>query len=313
MVLSSAALIGWMSPATTVRAASLPFVVALIVLGMPHGGADWAVAARLSHRSGFIAQLWGFVPYLLMMAGCLLALLLVPGVTVLAFLALTVFHFGMADATALRADDDGPLARWSLVISRGLLLLATVFAVHPEAAWEPFGQIVNAMGVWPQGAWQPDPLALQPWAVVGSVFGVLLACVSAGIRVLHHHRREALSDLCESALVVVLAYYADPLFAVGVYFIGVHAFRHCRRLSRTRIVMEPPPISAHFFRNMFHVHVLSFPLMVATAACLVPLCIVIGGFDMRSIAIASIAFYIISTLPHHLLGLELPAPEAMPK
>jgi hypothetical protein len=31
---------------------------------------------------------------------------------------------------------------------------------------------------------------------------------------------------------------------------------------------------------------------------------------MRSIAIASIAFYIISTLPHHLLGLELPAPEA---
>jgi len=98
-----------------------------------------------------------------------------------------------------------------------------------------------------------------------------------------------------------------------VYFIGVHAFRHCRRLSRTRIVMEPPPISAHFFRNMFHVHVLSFPLMVATAACLVPLCVVIGGFDMRSIAIASIAFYIISTLPHHLLGLELPAPEALQK
>jgi Brp/Blh family beta-carotene 15,15'-monooxygenase len=307
VVLTTAAALSLFSPDVTAYIAAWPFVVALVLMGMPHGAADWAVAARLRHRSGFIQQSLGFVPYLLMMLACLAALLLAPGISALAFLAMTVFHFGMADSTALRADHDGAAARWTLVTSRGLLLLATAFAAHPEAAWEPFGRIATAMSPWHLTTWQPNLTALQGWATLGSASGAVLALTSAALRTSRGHFREAICDLSESALVVIIAMYGDPLFAVGIYFIGVHAFRHCRRLARTRSVIEPPPQPAPFLQRMLRVHALSLPLMVATAACLIPLCIVLGGFDLRSIAVASIAFYMISTLPHHLLGLELPA------
>jgi len=52
--------------------------------------------------------------------------------------------------------------------------------------------------------------------------------------------------------------------------------------------------------------------MWLTALCLVPLCMMLGGFGPRTIAEASIAFYMITTLPHHLLGLRLPQPDMPP-
>jgi hypothetical protein len=44
----------------------------------------------------------------------------------------------------------------------------------------------------------------------------------------------------------------------------------------------------------------------------VPLCWLLGGVDLQTIAVASIAFYMITTLPHHLLGLRLPQPDMPP-
>jgi hypothetical protein len=38
----------------------------------------------------------------------------------------------------------------------------------------------------------------------------------------------------------------------------------------------------------------------------------LGGFGAREIAVASIAFYMITTLPHHLLGLRLPRADLAP-
>ena len=53
-------------------------------------------------------------------------------------------------------------------------------------------------------------------------------------------------------------------------------------------------------------------LMWPTAACLAVLCWLLGGADLRTIADASIAFYMVTTLPHHLLGLRLPRPDLAP-
>ena len=61
-----------------------------------------------------------------------------------------------------------------------------------------------------------------------------------------------------------------------------------------------------------HIHVLSLPLMWPTAACMVALCWALGGGDARTVADASLAFYVITTLPHHLLGLRLPRPDMRP-
>ena len=315
-MLAGAATLGLLAPAATAAAAPWPFAVALLVFGMPHGAADWAVAARLSPRPGIAGRLAGFTWYLVLMAASLAAIMWQPGVSALLFLLLTVFHFGMADATAVRADDDGPVARWGLVLGRGLLLLSTAFAAHPAEAWAPFARIGTALSPW-ASAWQPDLAVLQRLAVVGAVSGAALAVASAVARVRAGHARAAALDMAEHALVATLAAAADPLFAVGFFFLGVHAFRHSRRLACTRVVMEERAgadagAGTGLGARLLRVHALSLPLMWPTAACLAVLCWLLGGADLRTIADASIAFYMVTTLPHHLLGLRLPRPDLAP-
>jgi len=317
-VLATAVVLGGLDPALTAEAAPLPFAIALVAFGMPHGAADWAVAAGLSKRLGFASRLMGFSGYLALMALSLGFIAWQPSVAALSFLVLTMFHFGMADATALRADDDGPVARWGLALGRGMLLLATAFSVHPQAAWAPFAQIGEALSPWAAAAWWPDLGVLQQLALVGVAVGALLAVASAVARSRAGHGRDAARDLAEHALVAAMAALADPLFAVGCYFIGVHAFRHTRRLACTSILVfgivgRDDAKPAHgFMQRLLRVHWLSLPLMWPTALAFVPLCWLLGGFTLHAITVASIAFYMVTTLPHHLLGLRLPKADMPP-
>jgi Brp/Blh family beta-carotene 15,15'-monooxygenase len=303
---------GLIAPAWTATVAPYPFVIALLLFGTPHGAADWTVAARLSNRVGLAARLSGFAGYLLLMAASLGFMMWQPGMAALLFLLLTVFHFGMADATAVGADDEGFVARWGLVLGRGQLLLATAFASHPSGAWAPFAEIGEALAFGGRFAspWMPPLDALRAWARVGVAAGALCAVCSAFARIRRGSTRAALLDLAEAALVVALTLLTDPLFAVGCFFLGVHAFRHMRRLACTSVVIAPPPKS--LLKRIVRVHAISLPLMLPTAACLLPLCWLLGGFGAREIAVASIAFYMITTLPHHLLGLRLPRADLAP-
>lgn len=319
MVLATAVAIGSLAPAATAAAAPWPFLLALVAFGMPHGAADWSVAARLADRRRFSARLGGFSSYLLMMAASLGLIAWQPGFAGLLFLLLTTIHFGMADATALDADGDGPTARWGLALGRGLLLLATAFAMNPEAAWAPFARIGESLSPMLGSVWQPEIPLLRRQALFGMAFGAVLALSSAFARIRRGRGRIAALDLAEHALVVAMALLADPLFAVGCYFLGVHAFRHSRRLACTSILMKPSagPI-AHSLHEpspssrLLRVHRMSLPLMWPTALCLAALCWFLGGLDVRTITVASIAFYMITTLPHHLLGLRLPTPDMPP-
>lgn len=308
-VLASGMLLALAAPGSTANVAPWTFVVALFVFGMPHGAADWAVAARLGGRSSFLDRLAGFSWYLALMTACTALVAWQPGVAALLFLALTVFHFGMADSTAVHADEDGEVVRWCLVVGRGLLLLATAFAADARSAWTPFGTIAEAA---PGGAssWMPDLSVLRTTALVGAASGGAIAAIGCAARALRGQPRTAALDLAEHGLVAALAALADPLFAVGCYFVGVHAFRHSRRLACTRVVIEPPPAPRSLLLRLVRVHAMSLPLMPPTAFCLWLICVMIGGFGPREIATSSICFYMISTLPHHLLGLRLPRPDS---
>lgn len=304
--------VGIIAPEITKRFAAWPFVFALLIFGMPHGAADWMVRARLTGKKLFTRQLAGFAGYFGLMLACLLFLLWQPGVFALLFLGLTIFHFGMADATALRIDRDGAFACWSFVFGRGLLLLAVVFAMHPVSAWAPFAQIAEAFAWKPKTTWMPDIMHLQKLSWLGVIAGSGFAMVSAIVRWRDGRARRASFDLIEHALVAMLAVFADPLFAVGMFFLGVHAYRHTRRLACTRKVIEPPAAPASFVRRLVRVHGISLPLMAPTVLCFIPICWLLGPLNAHTLAVAGIVFYMITTLPHHLLGLQLPRPDLAP-
>ncbi len=315
-MLGLACTVSFLAPDLTERLAPWPFVIALVVFGMPHGAADWTVAARLFGRTGFFTRLIGFSGYLLLMAGSLALLAWQPGITSLLFLLLTVFHFGMTDAESVRANDDGPVARWTLVLARGFLLLSCVFAADPARAWAPFDRIAASMPIAWQGAWQPNLPLLQHLAWWGIGSGAALAIMGVVARIRRGHHRDAALDLVEHGLVATMASMVDPLCAVGCFFLGVHAFRHTRRLACTSMIIDETDrhsrVHDSITARVIRIHRLSLPLMVPTAACLAWMCWWLGGFDLDSIAVASIAFYIITTLPHHLLGLRLSRPDLPP-
>lgn len=304
--------IGIIAPEITKRFAAWPFVLALLIFGMPHGAADWVVQARLAGEKIFARQLVGFADYFGLMLASTLFLVWQPGVFALFFFGLTIFHFGMADATALRVDANGAFAHWSFVLGRGLLIMATVFAMHPLSAWAPFAQIADAFGWKHETIWMPDLMNLQKLSWLGVLAGAGFAITGAIVRWRFGRPRKARLDLIEHALVAMLAVFADPLFAVGMFFLGVHAFRHTRRLACTHVVIEPPPAPAGFVRRLVRVHGISLPLMVPTVLCLIPICWLLGPFSAHTLAVAGIVFYMITTLPHHLLGLRLPRPDLAP-
>ena len=77
--------------------------------------------------------------------------------------------------------------------------------------------------------------------------------------------------------------------------------RHCIRLHRRRDFIQTGYIREALPR-IIAAHVASWPFLVP-AILVVLAWAAFLGFSARSVVVASIGFYIIATLPHHLLGM----------
>lgn len=151
-------------------------VVALATLGLGHGAFD--LDLDRGRRLQFVAR------YLSVVLATLLAWWIAPRLTVVAFVAVSIWHFGQADLVHL------PLERWRTVayVSRGLLLVGFPLGLHlPEAT-----PVLQQLGIC---------LAVPYWA--GIAFGV--ACGVQHVVVLStlvrgKRRRRELLSLAPSVL-----------------------------------------------------------------------------------------------------------------
>ena len=96
--LAAALLACLFSPTLATALAPWPFLVAAVVLGLPHCAADGAVLLR---GLSWPARLRRIAGYLALMTLSSIALLSFPAPTLLAFLALSWWHFGTADGQGL--------------------------------------------------------------------------------------------------------------------------------------------------------------------------------------------------------------------
>jgi len=285
-----------------------PFVVGLVVFGMPHGAADWAVLARLERTRGPGSTLVAFLPYMAWVGASVAVICLAPAVATALFLGLTIVHFGLADARVLgsgKMADDRAYA-WTTAVGRGGLLLGGVFAVDPAGAWAPFATIGSALGV-AGGSWWEPTLGVLRWSGVATL-GVAGLCVAgACVRrsVVERSVTGTASDLVEHGLTLALALAAPPLLAVGWYFVGVHGVRHTRRLGRSPRILGERAARADLPVRLWRVHRLALPLLLASLPPVGGLAWAMAGPWPTRLAVGSIAFYMATTLPHHLLGERL--------
>jgi len=271
----------------------LPWLIALAVLGMPHGAMDWLIIRKVDREEGRSSALSVLTRYSLMMIAGGVMLAFAPVITCFGFLVLTAIHWGAADMHAYQplqsVRDKG--SWWILAAARGGLIIATPFAFQPEAAWQPFAALAGG-GV-----------IAEPMMVSQAALSLLTAfALTLGYGSLTKRLASPTKFLAESAGVVTLLAILPPMFAIGCYFLLVHSTRHLVRLHkrsdiiRTGLIREALP-------RLIAAHMASWPFLMP-AIVVVLLWAAVIGFSAWSLAVASIGFYIIATLPHHLLGMR---------
>ncbi|MGA1400823.1 MAG: beta-carotene 15,15'-dioxygenase, Brp/Blh family, partial [Phycisphaerales bacterium] len=305
-------------PGFTDSLAPWPFLISFVLLGMPHGAMDLWVAGRLPEADSaegppslldvatWRTAIGRFGGYLGWMGVSLAMLLIVPDLTIALFLMLTIVHWGLGDQWATQRREMRVAPGWWIagifIAARGCLVLGPAFANDPAAAWAPFATVAS----FGAGSSLADPSVLAPVGATLLAIGVVLAVAAAIWRWRHDGPRGAALDLAEHTLVALLCFTASPLFGVGCYFMFVHSWRHAVRLGTC-----PTLVGSAAARNpasgLLRVHWLSMPLLVPTGCiCLVAAWHLEAPPSTFAIAAAMIAFFMVSTLPHHLLGLKLP-------
>jgi len=202
-------------------------LAAVVVIGLPHGALDGAIAMHL----GFSRKPMIFMRFLLLyiaMAGLVVGVwMLAPTISLMLFLLISMLHFGAGDAR----HGTGWLRTVEIIAHGGLVIVGISQLHHPEVD-VIFGYLTGADTAL---VWQ----ALDVMTVIVGLATVI--CIGQGL----WYRRWRSTALELAALGVLFA-MTPPLVGFAVYFCLVHSARHVagiigslrREMSRVALVNQ---------------------------------------------------------------------------
>jgi len=202
-------------------------LAAVVVIGLPHGALDGAIAMHL----GFSRKPMIFMRFLLLyvaMAGLVVGVwMLAPTISLMLFLLISMLHFGAGDAR----HGTGWLRTVEIIAHGGLVIVGISQLHHPEVD-VIFGYLTGADTAL---VWQ----ALDVMTVIVGLATVI--CIGQGL----WYRRWRSTALELVALGVLFA-MTPPLVGFAVYFCLVHSARHVagiigslrREMSRVALVNQ---------------------------------------------------------------------------
>ncbi len=258
---------------------TLVVLAIVILLGVPHGALDGEIARPLLRpRFGAFWFLVFAVPYLGLTAGVLLAWRVEPIGMLAAFLAASVWHFGVEDAGE----------RSLAAAARGGLAVAVPVLLHP-AATARFLAAVTLTSMPHLPLWLTT--AAGAWCIVALAW-MVQACVQ--------HDWDGLGD---AGLVAALFTVLPPLPAFAAYFVCLHAPRHMRALVRSGLAPRVRTMGDAAWRSL--------PVTALTLLIGLVLWRWFPGAPPGRLLALTIQGLAALTLPHMLLG-ALPSWQARP-
>lgn len=222
----------FVSPNVVQTYALYPLLLGTVVLGLPHGALDHLVPARLSLSWGHKPlAVGGYLALYVALAGAFFALWLsAPRAAFGCFLLLTVAHWGHGDLRFTERFwglNPTPWGAWTKALVRGALPIAVPVLAFPKTAESLYHHAAVGLGVMPTSV----ELA-SPWLrglLLGLLAVALVVYVTSAVRAAPSRVVVAM-DLLELGLLISLFAFVPAYFAVGVYFIFWHSFRHLARL-----------------------------------------------------------------------------------
>lgn len=285
-----------------------PWLVGLLVLGIPHGASDHRVGAELSRRGGQVAGPGFYAAYLSAVALVIACWFTSPLVASAGFLAVAAVHFGQGDVywsrlSGLAARSSSLGYRGSLLVARSTLPIALPLLAFPgEFSGEADALARRLFG---HSGWTvpPDVIAWG-FAVVAAVVALHLAWAAwIGIEGSVEDRRAAAVDAGETVLLASTFWFVPPVLALGVYFNAWHSLRHVARLMEVdwatrRLVEAGRPVSAfaEFARR-------AWPMTAGATVLMVGLGLAVGKGLTKVADLGMLAVVLLSalTLPHVLV------------
>ena len=213
-------------------------LTAVMVIGLPHGAFDGAIAFFLGYGRSR-ARMTGFLVMYLFLAG-LYALFwsMLPVFGLAAFLAMTVLHFGSGDIQHLApvwTGRAGQLLKTCQIIVHGGLVTIVLPYFHPDEVMQLFIILAGPGAAMLMDAVYP---ALLVWLAAAAVY--LLAGLGGPAK------RAYSMAAAELAGLVLVIWTLPPLAGFALYFCVVHSRRHFAsiwttmqsRISRRLIIIS---------------------------------------------------------------------------
>ena len=223
----------------------------IALVGAPHGVFDIDLLRRAGEGGrGQVARLT--LLYLACIAVVLLGWRVAPVLTLVAFLALAVAHFGFEDG---EVDDSRSVEAALHVFARGTCVVAPLLLARSGAIVQILSELTGDA---------PSSVVATLDVAAAPLLGVWL--VSAGASVGLHLRAGRRWAAAELGALALLFLVAPPLLAFAVYFAGVHSVRHVLHACRLRGLREGRPALAWSLAWLAPAAAMSVAVVLAMAA-----------------------------------------------
>ncbi len=191
--------------------ASLLALAFVVVIGLPHGAFDGAIARHLGY-SRTLGGLLKFITFYLGIAAAVVAFWVwQPGLALALFLLISAVHFGYGDATAASG-----IAQAVQIAAHGGVAVFGVSLFHLKQVTPLFAALTDGDVVLAVIMTEFFPLFIIPVAALY----LISAIRDAGLR----------PRLVELALLCLLLSVVPPLVGFAIYFCVIHTSRHMRHI-----------------------------------------------------------------------------------
>jgi Brp/Blh family beta-carotene 15,15'-monooxygenase len=203
-----------------------PFVVSIVLFGLPHGAVDHLVPSRLRDETPDVRSVSRVMAIYTAVFFVYAAVWFVaPAASFVFFIALTLFHWGQGDLHAslalLRTPIESQLGRVATLLARGSMPMLVPLVAFPGEYREVADAIIGVFD--PSGA-ASFAFVFEPVFRLG-VAVVLVVLVAATV-----YFSRSTFEAGELLLLGVYFATVPPILAVGFYFCFWHSTRHIARL-----------------------------------------------------------------------------------
>ena len=191
-------------------------LVSIVIFGVPHGAFDYAFLRR-SAKGRKVAFIMTIAVYVLLIFLSLILWFLVPTFSLIIFLLISTYHFGVADPLRFCIDPQSPriLAISSILMQGGLTTI-----LLPLFHWATVSQYFTDL--------QSDPETLFLWLTFSSSLWVI-----SGLVVFKHlFEANQTAKVAATLLACLLVYLIKPLLFFAIFFCCFHSWSHYKNSMR---------------------------------------------------------------------------------